>query len=245
MKDREIFSRLTTTVPFIIRLDGRAFHTCSAEYKKPFDADFSELFVKTAKAIFTDSGLSPDFIYTFSDEISLYITKPVFDLRVEKLVSVAAAFASSAFTIAADAKTPLSFDARIIPLSEQQLPEYLAWRQAEAWRNHINGYCQKLLTDTGLSSSAAQKKLNGLNAEHLHELAFSHGINLAKTPCWQRRGIAVYHGTTEKTGFNPLTGKKVTVSRNIAEVDKDLPLFKTPEGREWVYAKAASIPTNI
>ncbi|HJJ30717.1 MAG TPA: tRNA 5'-guanylyltransferase [Methanocorpusculum sp.] len=245
MKDREIFSRLTTTVPFIIRLDGRAFHTWSEGYKKPFDTDFSELFVKTAKAIFTDSGLSPDFIYTFSDEISMYITKPVFDLRVEKLVSVAAAFASSAFSIAANAKSPLSFDARIIPLSGQQLPDYLAWRQAEAWRNHINGYCQKILTDTGLSPSSAQKKLNGLNAESLHELAFSHGINLAKTPAWQRRGIAVYRGTAEKNGFNPLTGEKVTVIRNTAEADRDLPLFKTPEGKEWIYEKVTSFPTNI
>ncbi|HJJ39288.1 MAG TPA: tRNA 5'-guanylyltransferase [Methanocorpusculum sp.] len=245
MKDREIFSRLTTTVPFIIRLDGRAFHTWSEGYKKPFDADFSELFVKTAKALFSESGLSPDFIYTFSDEISLYITKPVFDLRVEKLVSVAAAFASSAFSIAANVKSPLSFDARIIPLSEQQLPDYLAWRQAEAWRNHINGYCQKILADTGLSSSAAQKKLNGLDAEHLHELAFSHGINLAKTPAWERRGIAVYRGTAEKNGFNPLTGEEVTVRRNTAEVDRDLPMFKTPEGRDWIYAKVTSIPTNI
>ena len=245
MKDREIFSRLTTTVPFIIRLDGRAFHTWSEGYKKPFDADFSELFVKTAKAIFTDSGLSPDFIYTFSDEISLYITKPVFDLRVEKLVSVAAAFASSAFSIASGAKTPLSFDARIIPISEQQFADYLAWRQAEAWRNHINGYCQKILTDTGLSPSAAQKKLNGLNAESLHELAFSNGINLAKTPCWQRRGVAVYRGTANKTGFNPMTGETVSVIRNTAEIDRDLPLFKTPEGRMWVSEKVTSIPTNI
>lgn len=245
MKDREIFSRLTTTAPFVIRLDGRSFHTLSSKYQKPYDREFSELFVKTAELLFSDSGLSPDFIYTFSDEISLFITKPVFDLRVEKLVSVSAAFASSAFSIAAGASSPLAFDARIIPVSETQLPEYLAWRQAEAWRNHINGYCQKLLTDSGLSLSAAQKKLDGLNAEKLHELAFSKGINLAKTPAWERRGIALYRGTAEKTGFNPMTGESVLVTRNTVEIDRNLPLFKTEEGKEWVMSKITAPPTGI
>jgi len=246
MKDREIFSRLTTTAPFIIRLDGRSFHTFSTEYEKPFDERFSQLFIQTAKALMGESGLSPDFIYTFSDEISLYITKPIFDARVEKLVSISAGFASSAFSIAADIATPIAFDARIIPLSESQLSEYLAWRRAEAWRNHINGYCQKLLTDTGLSAVAAQKQLDGMNAEKLHELAFKHGLNLAKTPAWQRRGIALYHGRAEKTGFNPISGENVTVMRNIAVVDKDIPLFNSPEGKEWLVSKLSlSSPTAI
>lgn len=246
MKDREIFSRLTTTAPFILRLDGRSFHTFSSDYEKPFDERFSQLFVQTAKALMTDSGLSPDFIYTFSDEISVYIRKPVFEYRVEKLVSISAGFASSAFSIAAGVPAPIAFDARIIPISESQLSEYLAWRQAEAWRNHINGYCQKILTDTGLSPSAAQKQLDGMNADKLHELAFEHGINLAKTPAWQRRGIAIYHGQREKTGFNPISGENVTVLRNTAVVDRDIPLFKSPEGREWLSSKLSlQSPTAI
>ncbi|MDO5846468.1 MAG: tRNA 5'-guanylyltransferase, partial [Methanocorpusculum sp.] len=99
-----------------------------------------------------------------------------------------AAYAASAFTLAAGADEPLAFDARIVPIAENQLADYLAWRQAEAWRNHINGWCQKILTDDGLSASKAQKKLDGLNAAGLHELAFAHGLNLADTPAWQRRG---------------------------------------------------------
>ncbi|HJJ32817.1 MAG TPA: tRNA 5'-guanylyltransferase [Methanocorpusculum sp.] len=245
MKDREIFSRLTTTMPFVIRLDGRSFHTVSADFRKPFDEKFSDLFVKTAELLFSKSGLSPDLIYTFSDEISLFITKPVFDCRVEKLVSVSAGFASSAFTMEASSASPLAFDARIIPVSESQFPAYLAWRQAEAWRNHINGYCQKILTDSGLSAAAAQKKLNGLNAEKLHELAFSNGINLAKTPAWERRGIALYWGADTKDGYNPLTGESVQVIRNTVVIDRNLPLFKTGEGANWVFSKILVPPTCI
>ena len=246
MKDREIFSRLTTTAPFILRLDGRAFHSFSAGFAKPFDDRFSQMFVDTAQSLFLSSGLSPDFIYTFSDEISMYISTPVFDCRVEKLVSVAAAYASSAFTLASGCTEPVAFDARVIPIDQGQLGDYLAWRQAEAWRNHINGYCQKLLTDTGLSASAAQKQLDGMNADRLHELAFAHGINLAKTPAWQRRGIAIYRGTAEKTGYNPITQETVTVMRNTAVIDRDIPLFKSPEGRIWLDSRLNSAsPTAI
>ena len=244
MKNREIYSRLTTTLPFVLRLDGRAFHTFTSKYEKPFDDRFSACFVKTAESLFSDSGLSPDFIYTFSDEISIFIQNPVFDCRVEKLVSVAAAHAASAFTLYADVKAPISFDARIVPISKDQLSAYLAWRQAEAWRNHINGYCQKLLTDSGLSGTQAQRKLDGMNAAALHEFAFSNGINLAATPAWQRRGVAVYRGKIEKIGYNPKTGESAPVTRNVAVIDKDLPLFKTESGRKWINEKI-SLTTDI
>lgn len=244
MKDREIFSRLTTTLPFILRLDGRAFHTFTSVYEKPFDDRFSECFVKTAESLFSDSGLSPDFVYTFSDEISIFISKPVFDCRVEKLVSVAAAHAASAFTLASGADAPISFDARIVPIDRGQLSAYLAWRQAEAWRNHINGYCQKLLTDSGLSPTQAQRKLDGMNAGALHEFAYSKGVNLGTTPTWQRRGIAIYRGVIEKMGYNPKTGESAPVTRNVAVVDRELPLFKTPAGQKWVAEKVFP-PTDI
>ena len=244
MKDREIFSRLATTLPCVLRLDGRAFHTVTSAYEKPFDENFSACFVKTAESLFSASGLSPDFVYTFSDEISIFLQKPVFDCRVEKLVSVAAAHAASAFTLFSNAEQPVSFDARVIPISKDQLPAYLAWRQAEAWRNHINGYCQKLLTDSGMTSTQAQRKLDGMNAGALHELAFEKGINLAATPAWQRRGIAVYRGTVEKMGYNPKTGESKPVTRNIAVTDYELPLFKTPNGQKWVMEIVTS-PTDI
>ena len=239
MKDHEIFSGLITTVPFVLRLDGRSFHHLSRAfgYEKPYDPEFSRAMAETAQALLEMSGLAPSFAYTFSDEISLYIDTPVFDCRVEKLVSVAAGFASSAFTLRCGAPEPLAFDCRVIPLSRDQLGVYLAWRQAEAWRNHINGYAHKLLTDTGLSATAAQRELDGMNASRLHELAFSFGLNLAETPAWQRRGTAVYRSVVEKEGYNPVSRETVRVLRRVSVIDEDLPLFKTPEGASWLAAR--------
>jgi Uncharacterized conserved protein len=237
MKDREIFAGLTTTLPFILRLDGRSFHSFSKEYEKPYDEKFAGYFIETARALIADSGLSPRFAYTFSDEISLYFDTAVFENRVEKLNSVAAGFASSAFTIISGADAPISFDSRVIPVTKELAPDYFSWRQAEAWRNHINGYAQKILTNEGMSASAAQKKLDGLNAAALHELAFAHGINLAETPAWQRRGVCLYHEEVEREGFNPVTEEKVTVLRRVVKTDYDIPLFKEPSGRAWLMEK--------
>ena len=236
MKDREIYAGLITTVPFVLRLDGRSFHRFSRErgFEKPYDRRFSDAMAKTALSLVNDSGLSPAFAYTFSDEISLYVPTPVFDCRVEKLLSVAAGFASSAFTLFSESSDPLAFDCRVVPVAEEQLCAYLAWRQAESWRNHINGYAQKLLMDTGLSATVAQRKLDGMSAAALHELAFSFGVNLAETPAWQRRGTAVYRTVVEKEGHNPVTGEDVRVLRRTAVIDENLPLFRTPEGSAWV-----------
>ena len=238
MKDREIFAGLSTTVPFVLRLDGRSFHRFSQDrYKKPYDKVFSDAMVKTARALITDSGLSPSFAYTFSDEISLYVPGTVFDCRVEKLVSVSAAFASSAFTLYAGAEQPLAFDSRVIPMEVGLFPAYLSWRQAEAWRNHMNGYAQKLLLDEGVSPTHAQKQLDGMNAAALHEFAFSKGVNLALTPAWERRGICIYRDTVMRDGYNPITDEHVSVRRLVPVVDEDVPLFKTPEGTDWVLSK--------
>ncbi|MDU9375453.1 hypothetical protein McpSp1_00250 [Methanocorpusculaceae archaeon Sp1] len=241
MKDHEIYSGLITTVPFVLRLDGRSFHHFSRDqgFEKPYDPQFSKAMAQTTASLLSDSGLAPSFAYTFSDEISLYIATPVFDCRVEKLVSVAAGFASSAFTLHAGADSPLSFDCRVVPLAEFQLPKYLAWRQAEAWRNHMNGYAHKLLTDTGLSATVAQRKLDGMKASELHELAFSFGVNLSETPAWQRRGTAVYRTLVERDGYNPMTKETVRVLRRTITIDEDLPLFKTPEGAAWLAERIA------
>ncbi|MCZ9313602.1 MAG: tRNA 5'-guanylyltransferase [Methanocorpusculum sp.] len=247
MKDREIFSGLITTVPFVLRLDGRSFHHVSrdAGYAKPYDTAFSRSMVKTTQALLENSGLAPSFAYTFSDEISLYITSPVFDCRVEKLVSIAAGFASSAFTLFSGVQNPLSFDCRVVPLDESRLAAYFAWRQAEAWRNHINGYAHRLLMDTGLSATAAQRKLDGMKSCDLHELAFSFGVNLAETPAWQRRGTAVYRLVVEKDGYNPVSQEAVRVHRRVSVIDEDLPLFKTPEGASWLAARLSSAGADV
>jgi tRNA(His) 5'-end guanylyltransferase len=98
----------------------------------------------------------------------------------------------------------------------------------------MNGYSQALLTKDGLKPDVVQRTLNGINAGKLHEICFQHGVNLAATPAWERRGIMVYKKRVEKEGLNPLTGVTTRVFRNMVVEDRDLPLFSKPEGEELI-----------
>jgi tRNA(His) guanylyltransferase len=236
MENREIFSTITIIPPVFVRIDGRAFHRLAEnlELKKPFDDQFSDAMVQVCVALISDSGLCPDLAFTFSDEISLYFTRLPFSGRVEKIDSVAASCAASALTNVLAGKPLLSFDARVIPATQEYALEYLANRQNEAWRNHINGYCQQALIDEGISAKKAAARLKGVPARDLHEMMHKRGMNLATTPAWQRRGVLVYKKITEKEGFNPLTQEHVVAQRSAVTVERDLPLFTSPEGQSFL-----------
>lgn len=236
MENREIFSNLTTIPPVFVRLDGRAFHHLAdcLGLEKPFDEFFHKAMVTTCTSLVADSGLNPDFAYTFSDEISLWFTNLPFSGRVEKIDSVAASYAASSFTLTLGGTVPVAFDARVIPATPAYAIEYLANRQAEAWRNHINAYCQQVLIDEGMNARKAAEKLKGLQAKDLHEMMHSRGLNLATTPAWQRRGTLIYKKIMEKEGFNPVTKETVIAERSAVVAESDLPLFTSPEGKEFL-----------
>ncbi|MDD1694144.1 MAG: tRNA 5'-guanylyltransferase, partial [Methanoregula sp.] len=222
--------------PVFIRLDGRAFHrlTDCLGLEKPFDEFFHKAMVTACTSLVADSGLNPDLAYTFSDEISLYFTKLPFSGRVEKLDSVAASYAASSFTLALGGTMLVAFDARVIPATLEFALEYLTNRQSEAWRNHINAYCQQVLIEEGMDAKKAAEQLKGLQSKDLHEMMHVRGFNLSTTPAWQRRGTLVYKKITEKEGFNPITKETVIAERSAVTADGDLPLFTSREGQEFL-----------
>ncbi|MCK9276778.1 MAG: tRNA 5'-guanylyltransferase [Methanoculleus sp.] len=232
IKDHEIFSNLTIFPPVFVRLDGRAFHRLARalDLKKPFDPAFHASMRSVCRSLLSESGLSPVFAYTFSDEISLYFRTLPFSGRVEKIDSVTAAIAASALTIEFGCAEPLAFDARTIPATPEFAVEYLASRQNEAWRNHINAYCQSALVDEGMSPREAAAALRGLQSDAMHDMMFERGVNLAATPAWQRRGTLLYREECIKEGYNPLTGETVEAMRTCIREPEETPLFSTVEG---------------
>ncbi len=236
MKRREIYSELRTTAPCFIRIDGRAFRSVTEALglEKPFDERFSSAMEMVSSLLLGGSGLSPEFAYTFSDEINLFFTKLPFFGRVEKLDSVAASFASSALTIEFSLREPVSFDARVVPVDSGTAIEYLIWRQKEAWRNHNNAYCQWALGQDGHSAKEVQRMLQGMNTAAMHELMHSRGINLAETPGWQRRGLVVHRASEEVSGYNPKEDEAVVTQRIRIVSDRSPPLFNSEEGRVYL-----------
>jgi len=235
-KPQEPFSQLQipSHLPFYVRLNGRLFKSVSETLKaeKPFDEKLAKCLVACGKAIF-ESNLTPTLIFVASDEINiLFAYTAPFNLRVEKINSVLASIASSAFTLNAlkhfKKSLIVSFDSRIVMTSKERPWEYLAWRQNDAWRNHNNAYAYWLLRRLGHKPSEAAEKLKGLKTKDLHEFLFRHGINLAKTPSWQRRGILIYKEPYQKLAKNQ------TVTRWLIKENWKPPLFSTKEGQTLI-----------
>ena len=187
---REMFSGLYAPAPLAVRADGRGFKKLLEGREKPYDIDFARSMVRVTESIFSDSGLAPSFAFTFSDEISLIYLKTPLAGRVEKIDSLVAGYLSAALSL--EQGRLVTMDCRIIPLCREEIIGYLAERQNETWRNHIFSYGFYMLRKEGLNPAQAMERLRGLSQSQIHELVFQKGINLAKTPAWERRGVMIY-----------------------------------------------------
>lgn len=105
MKSYEHISRtyLTRKMPVIIRLDGKAFHSFTRGFKRPFDEVFVKSMQETMKYL-CENIQGCVLGYTQSDEITLvlvdYKTRESdawFDNNIQKMVSVSASMATMAF----------------------------------------------------------------------------------------------------------------------------------------------------
>jgi len=232
----EIFSQLKTpqNMPFFVRLDGRRFQAVSEAIRaqKPFDERFAQCLTASGKSLYKDD-FNPTLVYVASDELNtLFFPKAPFDGRIEKINSVLASLVSSTFSLAL-AQTfkkalPTAFDSRVCICSQEKIIDYLSWRQLNLWRNHNNAYAYWLYRKNGHKPSEAAKILKGLKTKELHEKLFQHGINLAETPCWQRRGILIY-----KEPYQKKTERQSVMRWRIKE-NWNLPLFSSLEGQTLI-----------
>jgi tRNA(His) 5'-end guanylyltransferase len=203
-------------------------------FEKPYDEKFTSAIVKAIETFFKKSGLSPVFAYTFSDEISFFFRDNAFDGRIEKLDSIIPSYISSAFSMALNPEEPVSFDSRIIPIHEEDVREYLIWRQDEAWRNCINSYAYYTLISEGMEEKEAAKMLKNKGASDMHDLLFERGINISKVPTWQKRGILVMKKEIEIEGFNPQLNIETTSKRTKVFAEYEIPLFSSEEGEAFL-----------
>lgn len=96
-------TKLTRRTPVIIRIDGKAFHTFTRGFRKPFDEVLIKTMQETTKYL-CENIQGCVFGYTQSDEISLVLidyqtltTDAWFDYEVQKMCSIAASMATMAF----------------------------------------------------------------------------------------------------------------------------------------------------
>ncbi len=105
MKGYEAISKtaLMKRCPVIVRIDGKAFHTFTRGFKRPFDEVLIKTMQETTKYL-CENIQGCVLGYTQSDEITLVLidykelnTAPYFDYEVQKLCSIIASMTTMAF----------------------------------------------------------------------------------------------------------------------------------------------------
>lgn len=190
--------KLPRRMPLIIRLDGKAFHTFTRQFKKPYDNALMGLMNKTACHLCSEIQ-GAQMAYVQSDEISILThnykrleSGAWFENDLQKIVSVSAGLASSFFTHAMFSTfevikhVPVVFDARAFVLPEAEVANYFIWRQKDWERNSVAMLAQSLFSHKELLNKSKEKQkemcfLKGHKWEDLSE-DLKNGRMILKVP---------------------------------------------------------------
>lgn len=198
---------LIKRMPVVLRIDGKAFHTLTRGFVKPFDSVLSATMAMTMKAL-CENMQNCQLGYTQSDEISILLmddrtltTDSWFDNNVQKMVSVGASiatrefnkvFADIVFSVKGSTDDELMktyekriddalFDCRAFNIPKEEVCNYFIWRQQDATRNSIQSVGQ---------ANFSPKQMHGLSCNKIQDKLFlEKGINWDKTPTKFKRGI--------------------------------------------------------
>lgn len=196
---RFMLPRRTYTV---LRVDGKAFHSYTRKFKRPFDDDLSNAMDRTGIELCKNiQGAQLGFVQ--SDEISIVLTDfettqtdAWFNGNLQKIVSVTASMATASFNIAikdalsvqsargeTHSDSPATFDARAFTIPDrEEVLNYLIWRQKDASRNSLQMVAQSLYSHAAL---------HGKNNASLHDLIFKKGQNWDDYSPRNKRGAAI------------------------------------------------------
>jgi tRNA(His) 5'-end guanylyltransferase len=225
-RDREWFHglRLLQGAWSVVRVDGRGFtRFTEGVFDKPFDEELSRCMIAAADALIVELG--GRYAFTASDEISVLLAPSwdLFDRSLEKLVSVSAGIASATFTHSCG--KPAHFDGRAwLGTSTDDVVDYFSWRQADATRCALNGWCYWTLRSEGAAPAEATGALNGASVAAKNQMLFERGVNFDEVPAWQRRGVGIWWETFAKSTVSPLTGADVPAERRRLRHEAQLPM---------------------
>jgi len=232
-------NKLIPRMPVMMRIDGRAFHTftkCNLikSDSMPFSSKMHYMMSKATLAL-CDELQNVVFAYMQSDEISLFFrdwdkltTQQWFDGNIQKMVSIGAATATSAFNrelisyLGLDDYLDLTirqlpkFDARVWNLPKEEIVNYFIWRQQDWTRNSV-----QMLGHHYFSHS----ELHGKNVSNIQDmLMLQKQINWNDLPIYRKRGTAFYrdsNGTWVQDENMPILTKDRDYVGQWIEVNDD------------------------
>ena len=230
---------LTRRMPVIARLDGRAFHTFTRGFKKPFDDILVKTMQETMKYL-CENIQGCVLGYTQSDEISLVLVDYVelttdawFGNNLQKMCSVSASMATMAFNkffydnMPADEENygtyykalekGAMFDSRVFTIPKEEVCNYMLWRQQDATRNSIQSVGQ---------ANFSQKELYGKSCNNIQDMLMTQkDINWNDYATTLKRGsCCIKEATTVKRV--DILGKEVDIeTRSEWVIDNEIPIF--------------------
>lgn len=250
-------TKLMRRTPVVIRIDGKAFHTFTKGFKRPFDDVLIKTMQETAKYL-CENIQGCQLAYTQSDEISLLLidyqrfeTSAWFDYEIQKICSISASMATMAFNkifrdivgelhikgaleedyscvLYKAAQKGAMFDSRVFNIPKEEVTNYFYWRQLDASRNSIQVVGQ---------ANFRHKELQYKSCNDIQDMLMTQkGINWNDLPTYQKRGSCVVRNrivlesddVTEKCMLrDPKQGENNWI------IDRDIPIFKG-EGRQYI-----------
>ena len=246
-------TRLVRRMPVAIRIDGKAFHTFTRGFQKPFDKVLMTTMQETTKYL-CENIQGCVFGYTQSDEITLILvdykeldTSAWFDYEVQKLCSISASMATMAFNkffaknvdkynsdpkssgiqanwyLAALDKGAM-FDARCFNIPKEEVTNLVYWRQLDAARNSV-----QMVGQANFSHKELQNKSCNMIQDMLHE---QKGINWNDFPVDCKRGAAVIK---RKIGTNVAAACGIAGATYETRwvIDRNMPMLKD-EDRKYL-----------
>ena len=237
---------LIRKTPVIIRLDGKAFHSFTRGFKKPFDKILIKTMQETMKYL-CENIQGCVLGYTQSDEITLVLldyfkidTDAWFGYNVQKITSVSASMATLAFN-----NIFRKYVEELIPMdlsnsSKEDIKYHKALNRAIIKGALFDSRCfnipkeevnncllwrQQDATRNSIQALAQSlypnKQIEGINTKKLQDKMFTEkGVNWNDLPTTQKRGSCCIKKPTEI-----ITTNNEKVMRNKWIIDNEIPIF--------------------
>uniref|UniRef100_F6VSZ7 tRNA(His) guanylyltransferase n=1 Tax=Xenopus tropicalis TaxID=8364 RepID=F6VSZ7_XENTR len=232
VRDFEVQDTCLRNCWVLVRVDGRNFHRFAEQhhFTKPNDVRSLQLMNRCAQNVMDELD-DICLAYGQSDEYSFVFHKKSnwYKRRASKFMThVVSQFASSyvfywkEYFPDVPILCPPGFDGRVVLYpSEQNLKDYLSWRQADCHINNLyNTVFWSLVQKGGLTPAQAQDRLKGTLAAEKNEILFSEfNINYNNEPLLYRKGsVLIWQKVNEVSKKriklpNEVDEKEVEVSR--------------------------------
>lgn len=240
--------RLMRRTPVAIRIDGKAFHTFTRGFQKPFDEVLIRSMQRTMRYL-CENIQGCVFGYTQSDEITLILvdykklnSSAWFDYELQKMCSIAASMATMAFnkffieevnnwcyTCPVDVSKDDLFHTYIKSIEKGAMFDARAFNIPKEEVTNLLYWRQVDAARNSVQMAARAKfshnECDNKNQSQLQEMLFqTYGINWNDYPTHMKRGSCCI-----KTLYLNEDGQ----IRSRWKIDMEIPIFKS-EGREYV-----------